>query len=77
MAKIMWCLEHEEDVMVFGDFHVVWYDYDCNGPFFTSHPPEDLQDAWQDELVEPSEEELQEMDAGAELFLWDLGLAEK
>ena len=81
MAKIMWCLGHEENEIVYFDtestFHIDWDNgWTCQGPFYTSAPPE-LEEYWPDELVEPSVEELEEMDAGAELLLWDLGLAEK
>jgi len=88
MAKIMWCSNCEKEALVYNadNTHFIWncskdglttFGYElCAGPFFMSEPPE-LEEDWQDELVEPSVEELQEMDAGAELLLWDLGLAEK
>ena len=86
MATMMWCADCEKEAKVFTDpnnvmeFHFNYLGKDdivgCFGPFYTSAPSE-LEDGWQDELVEPSVEELQEMDQGAELLLWDLGLMEK
>ena len=72
MATMMWCIYCEEFVEVFSD-----QNEGSHAPFYTSAPPEDLSDNWQDELVDPSVEELQEMDKMSELLLWDLGLAEK
>ncbi len=82
MAEIMWCLKHETYKCVYFDpdsaFHIDWMMENlCKGPFYTSAPPSDLPEYWQDELVEPSTEELEEMDKMSELLLWDLGLAEK
>ena len=85
MATIMWCAECGHEVSAefvektgyhFTDMSLKNWDV-CAGPFFTSAPPENLPDNWQDELVEPSEEDMDEMDQGAELLLWDLGLMEK
>ena len=81
MATMMWCIYCEDMVLESDGFHIS-YDsrygdfFGCTGPFFTS-APQDLPDNWQDELVEPSEEEMDEMDRGSELLLWDLGLMEK
>ena len=82
MATMMWCLSHETYKTVHKDgdmeFDIDWVGKDlCKGPFFTSAPPENTSDNWQDELDEPSTDELEEMDASTELLLWDLGLAEK
>ena len=83
MATMMWCADCEKNVFVYDCdvTHFIWVgngEYDlCTGPFFTSAPPEILPDNWQDELVEPSDDELLEMDKMSELFLWDLGLTEK
>ena len=81
MATMMWCLKHSRKAIMYQDpdvnFHMDWKAQDiCTGPFFTSAPPDELENGWQDELDEPSVEELQEMDKMSELLLWDLGLVE-
>ena len=85
MDTIMWCLECEDMKIVIDDCHMIYKQYGdfgfdiygCAGPFFTSAPPEDMSDNWQDELDEPSEEELVEINKMSDLLLWDLGLSEK
>ena len=81
-TMMMWCLSHETYRLVYKDddmeFDIDWVGEDlCKGPFFTSAPPQDLPDNWQDELDEPSEEELVEINKMSDLLLWDLGLSEK
>lgn len=76
----MYCISCEEAVpSFFGDFHMYpkWMDIDlpeemfCEGPFTYCHPPE-IEDRWQDNLVEPSPDELERMDLNAKELLLEL-----
>lgn len=76
---IVYCIEHEHmvsrqnsQVGYFHDYPVyvdgmLEYDW-CDFPkgYAYSEPPEDLPEGWQDELIEPSEEELDSMCAEAD-----------
>lgn len=52
------------------------YDYDwCDFPLgYAECEPPEFEEYWQDNLIEPSDEELAEMDENAEGLLRDLGL---
>lgn len=44
----------------------------CDGPFATSTPPENFGEDWDVDLVEPSQEELAQMNLEAETLLQEL-----
>lgn len=55
----------------FGVFVDVDY-YPCFGPFTSCPPPENFDEDWDIDLVEPSQEELAEMNLEAEMLLQEL-----
>ena len=83
MATMMWCAKCDHEVSAeFVEktgYHFTYMslkNWDvCNGPFYTSAPPE-LPDNWY-VLPEPDADEQEIMDQNAELLLFDLGLMEK
>lgn len=76
---LRYCLSCERICVVL-DTNITWHFADvkdgdepveCYGPFTTSTPPE-IPENWVDFVVEPSEDELIEMDMNAEVLLAEL-----
>lgn len=78
--KIMWCINCQEDVIVedgiveghtvlVGDFP---YEVDfCGGEFASVQPPENFEEDWDLQVVEPTQEEMAIMNCHAEELMQD------